>query len=638
MPPSRRKPTHKRIDPVAERIEEIVAGRADSGDEEAQQIEDALAASDDVTVVVTDPETREVLVQSSEQPGDPVGPGLLEDVGLEPDLGPTGGRPPERASTIDEPPSSPHVPFPVRLTAPDSAETADQNLWTLIRNRTDAISFNNYFRYIDDVICQQPRARGSLSASVRDQVNDLAFLGLDGYEVLRAATEYFLMHEVGLIVEDPDRGLSTEYLQQRYDAAMGIDGNTDPTKTTEYRRRNQHRLPADWLTRLRDDYLDDLGSSAGPRVLPYLDLILSRLRDLPTKTDEEVAAGCYGVLPSRLIGPLALELIWNYWHEEGMLVQAHNAITNRFQNLRSTTREPDPLVRLETDPLRRLNNVLWGWIQSRPFLLSVRRRAYEYDHHYGITLLGKAAGTVDGADSRSQFLSAFHNLLHLCTIFYQQADDLTVQPDGFPLLNALRETQLVITAGAHNQYGDLPWTARVEMLMQAWIFARPEMREFLGGRTMVPYKEPWMDRVDTVKSMMGWTDVNVTHFRDLGTFGEQILLSVRYGSWTDEIDSVAAANWARYWRPEIQGYVHAYRAATGADLRQTVDTTMPGTLLTRTMRRPAPAPAVARTAGTRAVAGRTARALPPSASRGLPAATGVPQAVPQPVRTGHELA
>jgi hypothetical protein len=28
-----------------------------------------------------------------------------------------------------------------------------------------------------------------------------------------------------------------------------------------------------------------------------------------------------------------------------------------------------------------------------------------------------------------------------------------------------------------------------------------------------------------------------------------------------------AANWARYWRPEIQGYVHAYRAATGVDLR-----------------------------------------------------------------------
>jgi len=106
-----------------------------------------------------------------------------------------------------------------------------------------------------------------------------------------------------------------------------------------------------------------------------------------------------------------------------------------------------------------------------------------------------------------------------------------------------------------------------------------EMREFLGGRIMVPYKEPWMDRVDSVKSMLGWTPTNVTHFRDLGVFGEQILLGVRYGSWAKEIRPEAAANWANYWRPEIQGYVHAYRAATGVDLRQGVEATMPGILL-----------------------------------------------------------
>src|SRR5262249_44962851 len=67
-------------------------------------------------------------------------------------------------------------------------------------------------------------------------------------------------------------------------------------------------------------------------------------------------------------------------------------------------------------------------------------------------------------------------------------------------------------------------------------------------------------------------------------FGEQILLSIRYGSWATEIEPTAAVNWARYWRPEIQGYLHAYRAATGADLRQTVDTTMPGVLLAERLR------------------------------------------------------
>ena len=49
-------------------------------------------------------------------------------------------------------------------------------------------------------------------------------------------------------------------------------------------------------------------------------------------------------------------------------------------------------------------------------------------------------------------------------------------------------------------------------------------------------------------------------------FGEQVLLSVRYGDWVEVNDEAQAKNWARYWKPEIQGYIHAYRAATGVDL------------------------------------------------------------------------
>ena len=39
-----------------------------------------------------------------------------------------------------------------------------------------------------------------------------------------------------------------------------------------------------------------------------------------------------------------------------------------------------------------------------------------------------------------------------------------------------------------------------------------------------------MDRVDAMKKLQGWTDTSVLHFRNLGVFGEQILLSIRYGS------------------------------------------------------------------------------------------------------------
>jgi len=151
--------------------------------------------------------------------------------------------------------------------------------------------------------------------------------------------------------------------------------------------------------------------------------------------------------------------------------------------------------------------------------------------------------------------------------------------DAFPLVNALREVHIILSQGAHNQYGDLPWTARQEMLMQQWLLSRGEMREFLPGRIMVAYPEPWMDRVEAMKGLMGWTDSSILHFRELAIFGERILLGIRFNDWTRVIESERAGNWARYWRPEISGYIHAYRAVTGVDLADRVDATMPSTLL-----------------------------------------------------------
>jgi hypothetical protein len=145
-----------------------------------------------------------------------------------------------------------------------------------------------------------------------------------------------------------------------------------------------------------------------------------------------------------------------------------------------------------------------------------------------------------------------------------------VVADAFPVLNALKETHYLLAQGAHNQFGDLPSTSRQEMLIEQWLLSRPEMREFLGGRVMVPYPEPWMDKVDAVKTLKGWTDVSVVHFHDLAVFGEQILLSVRYGAWSIVNEPDQAANWARYWRPEVQGYMHGYRATTGVDLTSDV--------------------------------------------------------------------
>ena len=94
---------------------------------------------------------------------------------------------------------------------------------------------------------------------------------------------------------------------------------------------------------------------------------------------------CPGALSSRVTAPCLLELIWSYWHEEGMLVQTMNAIAG-VSRTSAAPGDRDPLAQLEIDPLRPLNNLLWGYIQDEQNRLTVERRAYEYDHHYGLTL------------------------------------------------------------------------------------------------------------------------------------------------------------------------------------------------------------------------------------------------------------
>jgi len=277
--------------------------------------------------------------------------------------------------------------------------------------------------------------------------------------------------------------------------------------------------------------------------------------------------------------PVLIELIYCYWLEEGMLCQSVNAVSARFQNRRVGLR--DPLVNLTTDPLRPLSNLLWGYIQDEQHRLTVQRRAYEYDHQYGLRLEGRAVAGLIPADSRSSFLESFHNLLNTCTTFYDQDADTTVHADGFPVLSALKDVHLVLRQGMQNQYGDLTWTARRELMLQKYVMAQDEMRQFLPSRPSVAYPETWMAQVDTMKKLQGWTDVSVLHFYDLARFGEKLLLSIRFGNWTDVTDREVAAAWARHWQSEVLGYIHAYRTATGVDLATKADAMMPSVLLRR---------------------------------------------------------
>ena len=82
------------------------------------------------------------------------------------------------------------------------------------------------------------------------------------------------------------------------------------------------------------------GRRAGTLTLPYLAVIRKKLGDIDINFSSvqssaaSQASECYGILQEKLTNPCLLELIWSYWHEEGMLVQTMNAITRRFQNVR----------------------------------------------------------------------------------------------------------------------------------------------------------------------------------------------------------------------------------------------------------------------------------------------------------------
>ncbi|MFN0016399.1 MAG: hypothetical protein ACKVU2_17800 [Saprospiraceae bacterium] len=441
--------------------------------------------------------------------------------------------------------------------------TNDVALWYKIKLSTQDLSFDRFQGFMDHVFCGGAAPsfldNEKLQKKTRKLSNSrgLPYMGVDAYRSIKVAAEAFVM--VNCMTDDQFDDAEIAELEKQLPL---VNGNPDAATIQKWWNAYKVRVN---------------GAETGSTI-PYLGTIKGKLEGVDLKTivfedalqqyiesSATTPSNCYGIIKEKLTNPCFLELIWSYWHEESMMVQGLNAIGRRFQNIKGPGAS-DPLTQLNIDPLRPLSNLLWGYLQDEPNRLTVRRRAYEYDHHYGITLQGTAVQNLRPADSRSKFIEGFHTLLNLAHKFFRQADDMTVKPDAFPILNALKEVHLVLSEGAHNQYGDLPSVSRAEMLMQQWMLARPEFREFLPTRVMVAYPEDWMPRVASLNNMMGWTQTSVLHFRDLGVFGEELLLSIRFGDWSRVIAREAAANWANFWRSEIQSYIHAYRAVTGVDL------------------------------------------------------------------------
>ena len=410
--------------------------------------------------------------------------------------------------------------------------TNDQSLWDAIRNHAHAIGFARYKRFMDTIFgCKD---QNSSATNIQSP---------NAYTLLKLATQVFLTLESGVVVRDGELAghklsapIPDSYLSQGF------------TVTEE---KMQARLK------------QFLSNSVGNEILPYLDTFLNTFLALsPLK----VTYYYHGILQYRYTWPILIELIWSYWEEQGMLVQTMNAISLRYKNQRSSLKD-NPLANIEIDPLRPLNNLLWGYIRDEIHRVSIDRRYFEYNLKYGLKLTGLSAPELQSANSHSKFLTAFHNLLNLTVMFCRDDTDTLGASDTFPVQNALKEVHLLLAEGGHDCYGDLPCTARAEILMQQWMLARPEMRKFLHERNTVPCQEEWMGAVDAMKKLQGWTDTTITHFNELASDGELLLLSIRFGSWV-ELNKTEnqSRKWAHYWKPEIKRYLNGYREVTGVDL------------------------------------------------------------------------
>jgi hypothetical protein len=417
-------------------------------------------------------------------------------------------------------------PLEIKLTPTTGGATYDQSFWNVINSHK--IDFKHYRNFIDDILSCDPKTGRPVSQAItsgkefieyppeerRSDSKRLPFNRTEAYSLLKYATEKYVEHVYNL----------RNYIHY---------GNGEENTELE------HYLGKDKIT-------------------PYYDMIKSKIKEYFTDRGDET-----GFLKAHADTNF-IELIWNYWYEEGMVNQTMVALARRFQNIKSGYR--DPLSNFALDPLRPLNNILWGYIQDAQHRLTATRRNYEYTSEYDLCVMSTMKPGFNPADRRSKFLQSFHRLIYEATEYFVQADNTTIRPDGFKLLNALRDTHRILAEGAHNQFGDLPTVAKIETLMEQWILARPEVREFLGGRVMVPYEEPWMDRVDSMKALQGWDNTSISFYRDLAVYGEKIILGVRYGNWTNITNRDHATNWADAFRDGIQRYIHSYYTITGIDL------------------------------------------------------------------------
>ncbi len=232
--------------------------------------------------------------------------------------------------------------FNVGLRRSASVITPDLPLWVVIRNSTESLSFKNYQRYIDIVLCDAPADK---SGRWRPDENDvLAPRRIPGSQ--EAPLPAVHRRRRVPAAQGRNRSVPDGQLRRRPHQLSPVRSRT--ISTILISRTGVDRSRA-WIAskRLWKSYLERVNGTQLTSRCPTWRSSRSKFPDARIKNRIFAAipgrcrhrrAVLWASCGQKLTEPCLLELIWSYWHEEGMLVQTMNAISLRFQNRRGAQR------------------------------------------------------------------------------------------------------------------------------------------------------------------------------------------------------------------------------------------------------------------------------------------------------------
>jgi len=264
-----------------------------------------------------------------------------------------------------------------------------------------------------------------------------------------------------------------------------------------------------------------------------------------------------------------VEPIWSFWLDAARLGRLATLLAARQVNASMHGASRIPKLNLP-QPLIAL---LKTWFDEHHDGARAAARAANYRAHYGLRLPGVRGHS---GTKPSHILDAFHAVLLEAT----RRDAASPRaPDGSRLALLLRRLHLCLAQTASRvvdgvsnpdvfkRLGESFALGRADLLSAQWLLARPELSTALRGPILVPAAEPWTAPLDHLRRLTDTIDSLTLFYCDLATTSEALLLSVRFGDWTQA--SPAAANaWATFWHAEMVRYLVAYQEVTGIPLAE----------------------------------------------------------------------